>query len=149
MKSSVFEGKLPTGLCDVQKSLKLNFFFGKTLGGSHRGEKVLKKRSKKPSFFEKKALRDGESQRKRLSETVECKEKRPQRRWKSKKKAFRDGGKQRKKPSETVEVKEKSLQRRWKAEKKAFRDGGKQRKRLSEGLWVAWESNERAQKVKN
>ena len=32
-----------------------------------------KKRSKKPSFFEKKALRDGGSQRKKLSETVEVK----------------------------------------------------------------------------
>ena len=53
----------------------------------------------------KKALGDGESQRKRLSETVKAKEKGSRRRWKSKKKALRDGGSQRKRLSETVEVK--------------------------------------------
>ena len=43
--------------------------------------------------------------KKKLSETVEIKEKSSQRRWKSRKKAIRDGGKQRKRLSETVEVK--------------------------------------------
>ena len=82
--------------------------------------------------FLRKDVRDGASQRKKLSETVQVKEKRRQRRCKSKKKAVRDGASQRKKTSETVQVKEKTCQRRCKSKKKAVRDGASHRKKVSE-----------------
>jgi len=47
LKSSIFEGKFPTVLWNIKiwpKSCSF-FFFWKTLGVSHRGEKVVKKRS--------------------------------------------------------------------------------------------------------
>jgi len=73
--------------------------------------------------FLRKDVRDGASQRKKTSETVQVKEERRQRRCKSKKKSVRDSASQRKNLSETVQVKEKSCQRRCKSKKKGLRDG--------------------------
>jgi len=93
-------------------------------------QSALKKKLDFATFL-RKDVRDGASQRKKLSETVQVKEKRRQRRCKSKKKAVRVGSSQRKKLSETVQVKEKSCQRQFKTKKKDVRDGASQRKNLS------------------
>ena len=99
--------------------------------------------------------------KKKLSETVEVKEKGSRRRWKSKnfwellinqvfeKKRSKKPSFFEKKLSETVEVKEKSSRRRWKAKKKALGDGESQRKRLSETVRVKEKGSRRRWKSKN
>jgi len=54
----------------VQKSLKLNFFFWKTLGLSHRGEKVLKKGPKNQVFEKKTSQRQCLSNKKAVGDSA-------------------------------------------------------------------------------
>ena len=83
-KNQVFLKKKLSETVEVKEKSSWRRWKSKNFGELLINQVFDKKRSKKLGFFEKKALRDGGSQRKKLSETVKVQEKRSRRRWKSK-----------------------------------------------------------------